>query len=125
MTKPSQRLTQLKPWARVALREYTSDYIARESGVAKTRLDHIIYGHQCRQMTADKLMAFLERHGRKRVLKSCPFCSSEDVRLTGQGKCFFVRCTDCFARTDDYDNPEEAKAGWNQRVNSETEENHE
>lgn len=125
MTKPSQRLTRLKPWARVALREYTTDYIARESGVAKTRLCHIIYGGACRQMTADKLMAFLERHGRKPELKSCPFCGSEDVRLTGQEKCHFVRCTHCFARTDDYFNPQAAKAGWNPRVNSETEENHE
>ena len=47
----------------------------------------------------------------KNKLKPCPFCGGKAVL-----KVNYVKCTQCYARTGQYDIQEEAKKSWNTRA---------
>ena len=48
-------------------------------------------------------------------LKKCPFCGSENIRLTNWGlyRCW---CSDCLAHSADEISEKEAIQAWNKRV---------
>lgn len=47
-------------------------------------------------------------------LKPCPFCGSSRVEVVGHFP--FVRCKECEAETDNYDDKEAAAEAWNTRA---------
>lgn len=47
-------------------------------------------------------------------LLSCPFCGSSRVEVVGHFP--FVRCKECEAETDNYDDKEAAAEAWNTRA---------
>ena len=59
------------------------------------------------------------RQGEKYMLKPCPFCGKvPSLWANDTEENFFVRCSSCFAQSDEYFTRTDAVDAWNKRASS-------